>query len=261
MKPLWNELAKGNRVAVYLMGTKAGGSKGVHWTSCGHFICSTDYKKKDGKHYVYVKDSNSTSSLRNGWISYEENMKGDVLKVWSGKLPKSMQDKICDEAKKIADSGKYKYVYYSDKYGKECAICHPHDGKNKGWNCIGYAFACWHHAGIPCKCRCDVITDQIYNQLLKVSLKKAKRIVAERIGLDESQFKIHRNGGKAIPFSKLTKGDIIVYYTSSGYKHTAIYIGDGKIADCTSGRKPNIKYGAPSYKGMTIKFAISYTGK
>lgn len=86
MKPLWTELAKGNRVAVFLMGTRAGGTKGVHWTSCGHFICATGYKYEDGKHYLNVKDSNSTSTLRNGWITYEENMKGDVLKVWSGKL-------------------------------------------------------------------------------------------------------------------------------------------------------------------------------
>lgn len=86
MAPLWKELAKGNRVAIYLMGSRKGGSKGVHWTSSGHFVCSTDYKYENGKHMVYVKDSNSTSSLRNGWISYEENMRNDVLKVWSGKL-------------------------------------------------------------------------------------------------------------------------------------------------------------------------------
>ncbi|MBQ8729681.1 MAG: C39 family peptidase [Lachnospiraceae bacterium] len=86
MTPLWNELAKGNRVAIYLMGSKKGGSKGVHWTSGGHFVCSVGYKYENGKHYVYVKDSYSDSSLRNKWISYEENMRGDILKVWSGKL-------------------------------------------------------------------------------------------------------------------------------------------------------------------------------
>lgn len=87
MKPLWDELAKGNRVAVYLMGSRKGGSKGVKWTSSGHFVCSTGYKYENGKHWVYVKDSYSNSSLRNGWISYEDNMKYAVLKVWSGKLP------------------------------------------------------------------------------------------------------------------------------------------------------------------------------
>ena len=86
MNPLWTELAKGNRVAIYLMGSRKGGSKGVKWTSGGHFVCSVGYKYENGKHYVYVKDSYSNSSLRNGWISYEENMRNDVVRVWSGKL-------------------------------------------------------------------------------------------------------------------------------------------------------------------------------
>lgn len=87
MKPLWDELAKGNRVAVYLMGSRKAGSKGVKWTSSGHFVCSTAYKYEKGKHWVYVKDSYSNASSRNGWITYEDNMKYAVLKVWSGKLP------------------------------------------------------------------------------------------------------------------------------------------------------------------------------
>lgn len=86
MSTLWTELAKGNRVAIYLMGNRVGGSKRVKWTSGGHFVCSIGYKYENGKHYVYVKDSYSNSSLRNGWITYEENMKNDVLRVWSGKL-------------------------------------------------------------------------------------------------------------------------------------------------------------------------------
>lgn len=86
MSTLWTELAKGDRVAVYLMGSRPGGSKWVHWTSGGHFVCSVGYEYKNSKHYVYVKDSYSNSSLRNGWITYEENMRNDVIRVWSGKL-------------------------------------------------------------------------------------------------------------------------------------------------------------------------------
>lgn len=99
MKPLWDELAKGNRVAVYLMGSKKGGSKGVKWTSSGHFVCSVAYKYENGKHWVYVKDSYSNSTLRNGWITYEDNMRNDVLKVWSGKLPA----KAVDDGKLVVD--------------------------------------------------------------------------------------------------------------------------------------------------------------
>lgn len=86
MDALWKELAKGGRVAIYLMGSRKGGSKKVHWTSSAHLVCSVGYKVSGSKHMVYVKDSNSTSSLRNGWISYEENMRNDVSRVWSGKL-------------------------------------------------------------------------------------------------------------------------------------------------------------------------------
>lgn len=86
MPALWAELAKGDRVAIYLMGKRRGGSKGVHWTSGGHFVCSVDYKYENGDHWVYMKDSYSNSSLRNGWISYKGNLKGDVVKVWSGKI-------------------------------------------------------------------------------------------------------------------------------------------------------------------------------
>ena len=106
MKTLWKELKKGGRVAIYLMGSKPGGSKGVHWTSSAHFVCSTNYKH-EADHMVYVKDSNSTSPLRNGWLSYTENMKGDVLKVWSAKCPK------LTNREKIAKYG-WKYAYHSN---------------------------------------------------------------------------------------------------------------------------------------------------
>ncbi len=88
MAQLWKELKKGDRVAIYLMGSRPGGSKRVHWTSGGHFVCSVGYRIRNGLHEVYVKDSYSNSKLRNGWISYEENMRNDVVRVWSGKLPK-----------------------------------------------------------------------------------------------------------------------------------------------------------------------------
>lgn len=86
MASLWRELEKGDRIAIYMMNRYPGGSKGVHWTSGGHFIVSCDFRHENGLHKLYVKDSNSTSSDRNYWISYEENMRGDVSACWSGKL-------------------------------------------------------------------------------------------------------------------------------------------------------------------------------
>ena len=61
--------------------------------------------------------------------------------------------------------------------------------------------------------------------------------------------------------SQVKKGDIIAYFNGSNYIHTALYIGDGLIADCTSGRKQSVKYGVKSYSKWKIKIAIRYTGK
>ena len=86
MSTLWTELAKGGRVAIYLMGSKPAGKNKVRWTSGGHYVASVDFKYVGDEPYVYMKDSYSNSSSRNGWISYTGNLRGSVYKVWSGKL-------------------------------------------------------------------------------------------------------------------------------------------------------------------------------
>lgn len=86
MDSLWKELAKGGRVAIYLMGSRPGGSRQVHWTSGGHFVASVGYRYQNNDHQVYIKDSYSNSELRNGWLGYKTHLKGDVSRVWSGKL-------------------------------------------------------------------------------------------------------------------------------------------------------------------------------
>ena len=102
------------------------------------------------------------------------------------------------------------------------------------------------------------MTDQLYEKLLKVSAKEALKIVQNRIKLKDIKVIVDKNG---ISTSKLKKGDIIAYFNGNNYVHTALYLGDGKIADCTSGRNPNIKYGAKSYTKWKIKEAIRYVGK
>ena len=86
MSKLWAEMAKGNRICILLMGSRLAGSKKVKWTGSGHFVAGIGYKEQNGKHYLYVVDSASTSTLRNGWLTYEDNIKGACLKCWSGKL-------------------------------------------------------------------------------------------------------------------------------------------------------------------------------
>ena len=86
MPQLWAEMKKGERVAILLMGSRPGGSKGIHWTSGGHFIAACGYRYEDKKHYLYIKDPWTASRQRNGWLSYEESLKGDVVGVYVGKL-------------------------------------------------------------------------------------------------------------------------------------------------------------------------------
>ena len=63
-----------------------GGSRGgVCWTTAGHYVAVTDYKVKDGKHYLYTRDSGGRNHT--GWYCYETQMKGLISQVWVGKVP------------------------------------------------------------------------------------------------------------------------------------------------------------------------------
>jgi len=215
MTQLWKELAKGDRVAIYLMGNRKGGSKGVHWTSSAHFVCSVGYKVKDGKHMVYVKDSYSTSELRNGWISYEANMRGDVSRVWSGKLSKKTatnREKIAQCADEFAystNSSKARYPNGSPKKAYKTALDKVY-GKNRKWSkaaklgasCDVFVGTCVRSAGVD---------------------KKYPR------GLSPS-YLAKSNKFKQISKSNVKKGDIIITP-----KHTCIAWDDGKVKEASNG--------------------------
>lgn len=168
---------------------------------------------------------------------------------------KTLQDKICDAAKRIADSGKYKYIKYNKEYAKKCGFCKEIPGHGSGGNCICFAFHCWHEV-LGSKCSFQTMTDQLYEKLLKVSNKEAVNIVHTRTGLKDIKVITDKSG---ISTSKLNKGDIIAYFDGNNYIHTAIYVGSGKIADCTSGRKQSVKYGIKSYAKWKVKVAIRYS--
>ena len=382
MQKLFNELAKGNRIAILLMGSRNAGNKGVHWTGSGHFVAVTGYKKENGKNWLYVKDSASTSSLRNGWITYEDNVRGACLKCWSGKLDMSklvvdgyggantvkrlqeflgvaktgkltikkdlyqyceawnavtfgdtdptvktmqrwlgiaqsgrwdkttslalqkrlnikqdgyfgnnsmkslqrylnMRDKAVFPAVKPAQktifdkanawaaalckspNGKYK-LFGDDVRTQECPICHK--DAFYGYNCIGAAFAYWRHgAGIPCRCNCEVINDNMGNRLLRSNYETALALVKQCTGL--TAVTLVSNGGKPIPIDKLKKGDIIMYFEGSEYAHMGVHIGNGKLFDCARGHDPQMQCGQLNVdwwkktNGWDVKLAIRFTGK
>lgn len=61
-----------------------GSRGGVTWTTEGHYIAVTGYKVKNGKHYLYTRDSGSRNHT--GWYCYETTMKGLLSDpaIWLG---------------------------------------------------------------------------------------------------------------------------------------------------------------------------------
>lgn len=86
MANVWGYLRKGY-VADFLF--SAGSRGGVCWTTQGHYVAVTDYKLKNGKHWLYTRDSGGRD--HDGWYCYETQMRGLVFKVWVGKLPGESQ--------------------------------------------------------------------------------------------------------------------------------------------------------------------------
>ena len=170
------------------------------------------------------------------------------------------QDKICIWASKIAASKAFKYKKWSgrDKKTQQCPICHHLTGQYKGWNCIGFAFAAWRHGGaIPCNCDCGVISNEVWEQILKAKTDAdATKIIQKYTGVSAIKVIRNKNG---IPASSLKPGDIISYFNGTSYFHTALYVGNSKTADSDSGSNPNIQYGRRYVPGKS-KVAIRYLG-
>lgn len=227
---------------------------------------------------VWVAQYNSTCEYKGSYVMWQYTSSASVSGV-GGKVdmnkcyiaakpynyiaPKvaTKQDKMLAWAKKIA-ADKYHYVYWKENVAKthSCPICNGRKYDDYyGGNCIWFAWASWHHGGgLASKCNCCVFTDYHYNQLLKLSTAEALKLAKSRIGLNDIQLLRSSSG---LSLSQLKAGDVIAYFNGSGYVHTALYIGNGQIADCTSERSDGIKYGVPSYSNWKIKLAFRYTGK
>ena len=174
-------------------------------------------------------------------------------------VPTANKDLICAWAKKTADSKKYKYKLWKAKDVKthQCPICHP--GSGDGWNCIGFAFASWRHGGnIPCKCNCGVVANESWEKILEAKTdQEALQLAQKYIGIKELMVIRDTDG---IATNKLRKGDIIAYFVNgNNYQHTALYVGNGLMADSSSGNKNRyVTYGKKLRSGL--KVAIRWVG-
>lgn len=84
MTSFFKEMEKGNRYAIILF--RGGTRGGVTWTSGGHYLAATAYKKKNGKHYLYMRDPGSRRN--DGWHCYETTMRGLIKVLWTCYLKK-----------------------------------------------------------------------------------------------------------------------------------------------------------------------------
>ena len=169
-------------------------------------------------------------------------------------------DKAVAWAKKIANDDAYHYVKWtSNSKTHECPICKKHgNGAYKGWNCIGFAYACWRHGGgLKCKCNNGVINNATAEKILSASDANALKIAREHIGLND--IKVMRNSKKNVPQSQWKAGDIGLNFSSNKYQHTFFYIGNGKMIDAE-----NVSKTANQIKernAVSAKIIIRYIGK
>ena len=170
-------------------------------------------------------------------------------------------------AKKISNE-KYHYVNWKsgDKATQTCPVCKGRKYNDHfGWNCIGFAFAVWHHGGhIASKCNCHVISNENGEKILKAKTDaEALKLAQKFIGIKD--IKVIRNNGKAIPKSKAKAGDIALLFDGSTYKHTYFIMSDKYVADSTgSGSDANNIRADRKFDGRYVsgmKILIRYTGK
>lgn len=181
-------------------------------------------------------------------------------------------------ATKIANDNSYHYKIWEsgDSKTHECPICkkYPKDKYTSspsksirghhGWNCIGFAFAVWHHGGnLKSRCNCHVIANEVGEQIAstKTSDAKALSIVKSKVGI--SNVTVIRNNGKNIPKEQWQAGDICLQFSGNKYVHTFYYRGNKKITDSTGSsgtRAVNEQIATRSYKNYSARVIIRYLG-
>lgn len=152
------------------------------------------------------------------------------------------------------DSTKRKYKLISKKI--KCIL------RYLGWNCIGFAWAVWHHGGgLKCTCNCHVISNELGNKLYHTKTNaEAVRIVRERSKLKDIQVIINKKG---IPKSQWKSGDICLQFSGRTFVHMFYYMGNKQIADAigSNGKvSRNKQIAIRNYNKYSAKIIIRYKG-
>lgn len=255
MSKAFKYIKKGYTMGVILFSAGWGGTTSkVYWTGGGHYIAFNKVKNvTNSDAYFYMKDSGGRK--HDGWYSYHKSMKNRVYQMWlvkpikaekPKKKPKTANEKCIDGviafAKKYEADNSYKYKKWtSDINTHRCPICHPDSGK--GWNCIGFVSACFHHGGGVKSVRCN-------------NAGLGNNAWFDRVTADKWR---ERNGKDWLKVKTPKRGDVIICYSKGKYVHTALYIGNGYIIDATSSR--GIKKRSYTSLAEYSKKFFRYTGK
>ncbi|MBR3142415.1 MAG: peptidoglycan-binding protein [Clostridiales bacterium] len=164
-------------------------------------------------------------------------------------------DAICEYAYELGKRD-WHYIWFKlfVPYTHKCPICSNRpEGKRYGSNCICVPFACWHHGGhIPCRCNTLVINDSNWNRIKELQdHEDSLEVARKRIGVRD----IIIIKGDPVMTSLLRKGDICAHFSGGKYIHSSLYLGDGKMLDCSL-EKMHIAI----RDTMDCVFAIRYTG-
>lgn len=167
---------------------------------------------------------------------------------------KEILDAVCEYAYELGRQD-WHYIRYKLflPYTHKCPVCSRRKvGKRYGSNCICVPFACWHHGGhIPCRCNTHVINDSNWNRIAELPDHEAALDIARRrIGIQEITL---IRGGNIM--DSLQRGDICAHFSGGRYIHSSLYLGEGKMLDCSL-EKMHIAI----RDVMESKFAIRYTG-
>ena len=153
---------------------------------------------------------------------------------------------------------KYGYKSFENPPAPEsmCPICHP--GSGDGWNCIGFAWASWHHGGgIESTCNNYVIDNNGGDALLNMSVEEGSAYASEKVGVPCT---IIKNGGAGIPESMLQPGDVMFMYSGGTYYHTAVYLGENRYGESSHPGALVSNDGVYSSVESDVKLAIRYAG-
>lgn len=201
------------------------------------------------------------------------------LKITDAQARTKILRNMNDWATKIANDNTYHYKIWrsSDPKTKECPVCkkYPIDAPttdtaksilgHHGWNCIGFAFAVWHHGGqLGTACNCHVIANDTAQKIIAAKTDAEALKIAKKFIKADDLVVIRGKNGKDIPKSEWKAGDVMCQFKGNTYTHTYYYRGGGMITDSTgSGGKTavNKQIATRSYNNYTARIIFRYTGR